>query len=370
MGILLLLVLSEAVALLAQRQILEARAGERIDDALAQEAEEFRTLVRLGRNPNTGEPFGGDVGSIFDVFLSRNVPGEGETVFTFIGGRPHRSSAGQPNRPELGPEIVRLARAPATARGDVEVAGRTLRYLAVPVTIEGRRRGTFLVTGDLGNEREEIGEAMQVAAGVSLVVLMIAAGLAWVIAGRVLAPLRDLGDTARSITESDLTRRIEVQSSDEIGDLARTFNAMLDRLEGAFAGQRAFVSDAGHELRTPITIIRGHVELLAVDPDERRETVELVTDGTRAGARRRRPSGGGRVGPGHRPLLSGPRTNPLADLADELDVAIPRCTRGSRRSGPSGPVSRGRSRSSSTPASNPRLRSVRPSMWCCASCTR
>jgi signal transduction histidine kinase len=53
---------------------------------------------------------------------------------------------------------------------------------------------------------------------------------------------------------------------------------MLDRLESAFASQRAFVSDAGHELRTPITIIRGHLELLGDDPQERQETIELVSD--------------------------------------------------------------------------------------------
>jgi signal transduction histidine kinase len=94
----------------------------------------------------------------------------------------------------------------------------------------------------------------------------------------VLAPLRSLRDTARSINESDLTRRIEVAGDDELADLARTFNAMLDRLELAFASQKAFISDAGHELRTPITIVRGHLELLGDDPEERRETIELVTD--------------------------------------------------------------------------------------------
>jgi two-component system, OmpR family, sensor kinase len=134
------------------------------------------------------------------------------------------------------------------------------------------------VTVNLGQERREIEEATQIAAGVSLVVLLIASALAWVIAGRVLAPLRTLQTTAHAITETDLTQRIEVQGDDEIAELGRTFNAMLDRLEAAFASQRAFVSDAGHELRTPITIVRGHLELLGDDPREREETVALVTD--------------------------------------------------------------------------------------------
>ena len=121
-------------------------------------------------------------------------------------------------------------------------------------------------------------EAVQLAALVLLTVLLIASALAWVVAGRLLAPLRALDETARSISETDLTRRIPVSGDDEIAELSRTFNAMVDRLEGAFASQRAFVSDARHELRTPITIVRGHLELLGDDPEERRETVALVTD--------------------------------------------------------------------------------------------
>jgi two-component system OmpR family sensor kinase len=119
---------------------------------------------------------------------------------------------------------------------------------------------------------------VRLAALVLLSVLIIASVLAWLVAGRVLAPLRLLADTARSIGESDLTRRIPVTGRDEIADLSRTFNAMLDRLEAAFATQRRFVSDASHELRTPITIVRGQLELLGDDPDERRETIALVTD--------------------------------------------------------------------------------------------
>ena len=164
-------------------------------------------------------------------------------------------------------------------RGEVETTEGTVRYLAVPIADgNGRRRGVFVVAVNLGQERDEVVEAVQTAAGVSIGVLLIASALAWVIAGRVLAPLRTLRTTAQAITESDLTQRLDVHGDDEIAELGRTFNAMLDRLEAAFASQRAFVSDAGHELRTPITIVRGHLELLGDDPLEREETVALVTD--------------------------------------------------------------------------------------------
>jgi len=93
-----------------------------------------------------------------------------------------------------------------------------------------------------------------------------------------LRPVESLTSTARHISESDLTQRIEVRGRDEIAKLAETFNAMLDRLERAFGSQRQFLDDAGHELRTPITIIRGHLELLEDDPEEREETLALVLD--------------------------------------------------------------------------------------------
>ena len=65
-----------------------------------------------------------------------------------------------------------------------------------------------------------------------------------------------------------------MRGNDDIAELGHLFNAMLDRLEQAFALQREFVSDAGHELRTPITIIRGHLQLLDRDP----ETYRIVSD--------------------------------------------------------------------------------------------
>jgi two-component system OmpR family sensor kinase len=274
-----LLALSTLASTLALRQILLARTGERVEQALVQEVAEFRRLVQRGVDPRTGEPFGSDVKSLFDVFLQRNVPGEGEDIFTFVDGRPYRCSrpSCEPNQLLLD-RVMQLGASPSTERGEVETPAGEIRYLAVPVEVGQRTRGEFVVTVNLGHEREEVVDAVQVAAGVSLVVLLIASGLAWVIAGRVLAPLRTLRTTAQAITETDFTRRIDVHGEDEVAELGRTFNAMLDRLEAAFASQRALVSDAGHELRTPITIVRGHLELLGDDPAERQETIALVTD--------------------------------------------------------------------------------------------
>jgi two-component system OmpR family sensor kinase len=272
-----LLALSTLASTLALRQILLARAGERVEQALAQEVDEFRALVRDGRNPLTGKPFGGDVKALFRVFLRRNVPGEGEEIFTFVEGRLYRSTAGSPS-PPLRDRVMELGASTRTQRGELEASEGALRYLAVPVEVPGRQRGGFVVTADLGHERAEVREAVQIAAGVSLAVLLIASALAWMIAGRVLSPLRTLRTTAQAITETDLTRRLDLHGNDEIAELGRTFNAMLDRLEAAFASQRALVSDAGHELRTPITIVRGHLELLGDDPAEREETIALVTD--------------------------------------------------------------------------------------------
>jgi signal transduction histidine kinase len=272
----ILLAFSSLLSVLAIRQLLLVRTADRVDAALTQETDEFRTLVR-GNNPADGTPFNGRLRLIFDTFFDRNVPGRGETLVAYVEGRQYDvESGGSGGAIPEGAHPSRWATLTRPERGNIETPVGTVRYLAVP--IEGEVNGVFVVAASLSTERREVEEAVRLAALVLLSVLLIASVLAWVVAGRVLAPLRLLADTARSIGESDLTRRIPVTGRDEIADLSHTFNAMLDRLEAAFATQRQFVSDASHELRTPITIVRGQLELLGDDPDERRETIALVTD--------------------------------------------------------------------------------------------
>jgi two-component system OmpR family sensor kinase len=276
----ILLAFSTVVSVVAIYELLLVRTGERVNASLRQEVDEFRQLAG-GIDPQTGERFGDDLEGIFRLYRARNVPGEGEIVVMFSEGRVFDTLSGTRGGPvNFGAETIsRWSNLRRAAGGELETPTGTVRYLAVPVNRRsGALQGVFLVASSLSAEREEVTDAVRLAAIVLVSVLLIASALAWVLAGRVLAPLRVLTDTTRAITETDLSRRIPASGHDEIAELARTFNAMLDRLEHAFSTQRSFVSDASHELRTPITIVRGHLELLGDDPDERRETIALVTD--------------------------------------------------------------------------------------------
>jgi signal transduction histidine kinase len=275
----ILLTCSTAVSVIGIYELLLVRTSDRVNASLRQEVEEFRQLAN-GIDPMSGRPFGDDLEGIFRLYRQRNVPGEGEIVVMFSDGRVFDTISGtRGGRISLRDRADQFAALRDSQGGEIDTATETIRYLAIPVKREnGEPKGAFVVAASLTAEQDEVVDSVQLAAIVLISVLLIASALAWVVAGRVLAPLRLLTDTARSITETDLTRRIPASGNDEIAELARTFNAMLDRLERAFAGQRSFVSDASHELRTPITIVRGHLELLGDDPDERRETVALVTD--------------------------------------------------------------------------------------------
>ena len=274
----LLVAFAVGASVLLLRQILFDRLDDRINASLEQEVAELRSLA-TGRDPETGQPFADDIASIFDTFLARNIPPDNEALFTFVNGEPYRASSGAPASLDRESELLgRWSQLTETDAGTLETPAGPARYLAVPLQQAGETTGVFVVAIFVEGDRREVDDAIRTAAAVSGGVLVVASLLAWVVAGRVLAPIETLTETARSITESDLTRRIPVQGNDQIAELTETFNAMLDRLEASFLTQRRFMDDAGHELRTPITIIRGHLELLGDDPNERREVVDIVTD--------------------------------------------------------------------------------------------
>jgi signal transduction histidine kinase len=92
--------------------------------------------------------------------------------------------------------------------------------------------------------------------------------LGWVVAGRVLLPLRVMTAATQRISEDNLSQRLRVTGpADELKDLADTIDGLLARLEAAFDAQRQFVANASHELRTPLTLTRTLLQMTLTDPD-------------------------------------------------------------------------------------------------------
>lgn len=115
--------------------------------------------------------------------------------------------------------------------------------------------------------RDEALRRMLVAGAVAFCFVVAAAAiLAWTFTSHVLRPLREITDTARRLSVESMGERIgEVGTRDELAELARTFDAMLDRLQGAFESQRHFVANASHELRTPLSVIRTELDVTLSD---------------------------------------------------------------------------------------------------------
>jgi two-component system, OmpR family, sensor kinase len=261
----------------AVRELAEPDAGRRVDAALTQEVAEFRGLAGRGRDPISGRPLRNDLRTLFDVFARLDPPERGEALFTYVAGAPYRSRAGSPRAALLRPPAGVVRTLATTKRGWLETAAGRGRYLAAPVRQRGEA-GVVIVAKFIAGERADIADTLRTEALVSLGGLVLVSMFAWIVAGRVLAPLQALSGTARTVTATDLTSRIPVEGHDELADLARTFNDMLDRLQRTLESQKEFIDDASHELLTPLTIIRGHLELRWEDPAEREATIELVTD--------------------------------------------------------------------------------------------
>jgi heavy metal sensor kinase len=145
---------------------------------------------------------------------------------------------------------------PPGAAKRIEIEGED--YVVAAAARNGSRFLAAVPAGDADAGVRTLLDAMLV---VCLVGLVPATGAAWLVTRRALAPLSRIAQRASRVTGGDLSVRMgPVRSHDEIADVADAIDAMLDRLEGAFAAQRRFVHDASHELRTPLTIARGHLE--------------------------------------------------------------------------------------------------------------
>ncbi|MES2170831.1 MAG: ATP-binding protein, partial [Actinomycetota bacterium] len=169
--------------------------------------------------------------------------------------------------------ITRVTRevADGTVRLGTYVSGSTqLRYIATPVAVvPGSPAAIYLVAIDLDAATSRLTSGLTTYSSVALITLLAIGLVGWFAAGRLLRPLQTLTDAALAITPTDRTTRIPVVGNDDISRLTENVNAMLDRLDSALTTQRQLLEDVRHELRTPVTIVRGHLEVLdAEDSDQ------------------------------------------------------------------------------------------------------
>ena len=258
---------------------MESRRIDRtIDTSLTQEIGEFRALQQEN-DPQTDQPFT-STDRLLQVFLERNLPDEHEQLFAFpnsgkpkVQGTPNRQLQESTEFPAL---VASLAAAGGTRTLDLD--GREYRIAVLPLRT-GSETGSFVVVHDVGSSRAQLNELITTYAALAALSVLVIAGLASWSAGRLLRPVRRLRDTARGISDGDLSGRLEVTGRDDLSDLQQTFNDMLDRLESAFVTQRQLLDDAGHELRTPLTVLRGHLEVLDMeDPQDVAATRDLLMD--------------------------------------------------------------------------------------------
>jgi signal transduction histidine kinase len=275
-----LMACSTGISILAVRQVLSLLLEERGKKVLAQELREFRQLVQTC-DDSCKTP------DLFDRFLAQNIPDDGEFLLAIVDGKLYKSS------PLALPQIFRKdanylknwGKLNQQKQGQIFTLDEQLRYLAEPIIIAGKPQGVLVIIHSTAGDLRKINEVTAVMLQVTFFVLVIASVITWGVAGKLLQPLQILLARGEGFVrqifgnKNSSSGRQLATHGDEITEFTSHFNEMLNRIGAAFISQRNFINDAGHELRTPITIIRGHLELLEQDnPQEMRETLAIVTD--------------------------------------------------------------------------------------------
>jgi heavy metal sensor kinase len=159
------------------------------------------------------------------------------------------------------------------AQGEPSAQGsqgqQMVRLVTLPVRLddEGPPVGALQVGLDRDDIDEALAQLLTVLAFATPLVLLAAAAGGYLLAGRALAPVAAMTLLAARITARDLSARLDLElPDDELGRLARTFDAMLSRIDDAFARQRRFTGDAAHELRTPLSLMRSQLDLALARP--------------------------------------------------------------------------------------------------------
>jgi two-component system, OmpR family, sensor kinase len=228
-------------------------------------------------------PAGQDLATFAGSYLRTRILDAGEVVAVILPDGTVVASAG--SQGVLDTPTVRGWRTRPLQHGvqrHLTAQGHGYLVNATPLVVRGVRSATVVAATDTRQTGKDVGRVRALAIGEGLIALLAAMGGCYLMLRRLLRRVARITTTAADIGAGALDRRLGEQASDEVGHLAATFDAMADRLAAAMTGQRRLLSDVSHQLRTPLTVARGHLEVLqrsgSADPVEVRETVDLVVD--------------------------------------------------------------------------------------------
>lgn len=265
------LALAGGVAYFTQREGIV----QRIDERLLAQVEAARVVANgisgaeVGAEPTTPAEAPATTREALRAVLASVVPGRGEGAVGLVNGK----VAYIPGVPmeihlEKSPEFIAHV-AEESVDGQVRLGTSVssalgyLRYVSVPVLVaEDPEFGVLVVAVDVRARLADLDAAFRTYTLVAVGALAVMALVGWFVAGRLLSPLRRVREAASRITAADISERIPVTGRDDVSEVARTLNDMLDRIDGSNRAQKRLLDDVRHELKTPITIVRGHLELL------------------------------------------------------------------------------------------------------------
>lgn len=277
--ILIPVTLAMSAAVLLTSALLTQNEVAKTDQQLKQEAEELSVLSERAIDPLSGEKYTKS-GDVLQLYIQRAVPDSDELLFVIVDGKVTDRSSGELDfRLDRDPNFVALVNGLSEPHiADYPFSGSTVRYVAIPVK-SNSDSGAMVAAILLDSRTAAIQTMLFELVLIMLFALAAAILVGWIVAGRILKPIRDLGSMTKRARDGTATERLSgFNSNSEIGGIAQDFNSMLDRTAEAFASQKRFIDDAGHELKTPLTIIRGHLDLVRTNPRELAKSMPIIED--------------------------------------------------------------------------------------------
>jgi two-component system OmpR family sensor kinase len=271
----LVLSLALTVVLVVVGQLFAGQLARSLDNDLSEEIPEFSAA-------SSQRPVDQPIAVFAQQYVQTHTLARGAGLIIEIAGSPTaRSSGALQGVPQIG---TWLAHPPAsTVLTTVAFQGHQYRLLASPIVVAGRPDGVLIASASLTGLNTQARDAMLVTGMEAAAALLITLVGTYLVLRRVLHTVDRVTVAANAITHERLGLRLGYTGADdEVGRLARTFDDMLGRIEQAFLAQRQLLSETSHQLRTPLTVIRGHLEVLRrggyQDPAETEEAVALVLD--------------------------------------------------------------------------------------------